>query len=112
MSLMSRIYIETTIPSFYFEVRKDSKNAARREWTRLWFDTAIRKHHVLSSAAVTEELERGQFPGKIKALDLINRLDALAIDENVIEIVEEYVRHKLMPRDPSGDAMHLALASY
>jgi hypothetical protein len=26
--------------------------------------------------------------------------------------VEAYVQHKLMPSDPGGDAIHLALASY
>ena len=27
-------------------------------------------------------------------------------------IVEAYVKHKLMPQDPAGDALHLALASF
>lgn len=26
--------------------------------------------------------------------------------------MDTYLRHKLMPRNPSGDALHLALASY
>jgi hypothetical protein len=30
----------------------------------------------------------------------------------VAEIVEAYIRHKVMPGDPLGDALHLALASY
>ncbi len=27
-------------------------------------------------------------------------------------ILETYIRHSLMPADPTGDALHLALASY
>ena len=27
-------------------------------------------------------------------------------------IVQSYVEHKLMPQDPAGDALHLALASF
>jgi hypothetical protein len=30
----------------------------------------------------------------------------------IAEIVETYIRHEVMPADPGGDALHLALASY
>ena len=30
----------------------------------------------------------------------------------IVEIVEVYIEHQLMPQDPLGDALHLALASY
>jgi hypothetical protein len=30
----------------------------------------------------------------------------------IIEIVETYIQRMVMPRDPTGDALHLALASY
>ncbi len=33
-----RVYIETTIPSFYFEIRKEPEMVARRLWTRRWWD--------------------------------------------------------------------------
>jgi hypothetical protein len=36
----------------------------------------------------------------------------LPIEPAITEIVEAYIRHKLMPVDPAGDALHLALASY
>ena len=32
--MRKRIYIETSIPSFYFEARSEPAMAARREWTR------------------------------------------------------------------------------
>lgn len=35
----------------------------------------------------------------------------MAIDPPVIEIVETYIAHSVMPSDPVGDALHLALAS-
>jgi len=34
------------------------------------------------------------------------------IDTAVAEIVAAYDKHKIMPKDPFGDALHLALASY
>ena len=32
--MRKRVYIETTIPSFYFEARSEPSMAVRREWTR------------------------------------------------------------------------------
>ncbi len=109
---MSRIYIETTIPSFYFEVRTDATNAARRLWTRQWYDIAIANDECVTSAAVLQELQRGDFPGKIDAIAMITRLTAVAITDEVLLIVDEYINRKLMPKDPFGDALHLAIASH
>ena len=36
--MLAKVYIETTIPSFYFEVRIEPEMAARRGWTREWWD--------------------------------------------------------------------------
>jgi hypothetical protein len=33
-------------------------------------------------------------------------------DAAVLEIVQAYIQHRIMPADPLGDALHLALASY
>jgi len=35
---MARIYVETTIPSFYHEVRSEPEMVARRNWTREWWN--------------------------------------------------------------------------
>ena len=35
---MNRVYIETTIPSFYYEVREKAEMLALRKWTREWWD--------------------------------------------------------------------------
>ena len=34
-NMRKRVYIETTIPSFYYEVRSTPDMVARRAWTRL-----------------------------------------------------------------------------
>lgn len=45
-------------------------------------------------------------------MELVDDLPLLEITPAVAEIVEAYFRHRLMPSDPTGDALHLALASY
>lgn len=42
---------------------------------------------------------------------VVQRLPVVPIEPAVAEIVSAYMRHKLMPADPTGDALHLALAS-
>ena len=63
------------------------------------------------SDAVIDELERGDFPNKDEALSLVRDLPALEINQPVIDAVSAYISHRLMPADPTGDALHLAIAS-
>ncbi len=110
--MRKRIYIETSIPSFYFEIRTEPEMIARRDWTREWWDHHAHKYELVTSDAVFEELNEGDYPIKKDALSLIDDLLVLEIDRSVIEIVKAYVANKAMPKDPTGDAMHLALATY
>src|SRR5437764_14051987 len=38
--------------------------------------------------------------------------EACTTEPAIVEIVQMYIRHKVVPADPAGDALHLALASY
>ncbi len=53
---MAIYYVETTIPSFYHEVRTEPEMVARKDWTRRWFDAVIHTDRVVTSAAVIAEL--------------------------------------------------------
>ena len=106
------VYIETSIPSFYYEVRTEPDNVARREWTRLWWNEHLADYDAYTSEAVIEELEEGSFPGKADALKLIESLPLLDINEPIADIVANYISHHVMPNDPAGDALHLAVASF
>ena len=85
---------------------------ARRDWTRDWWDNHRQRYLLVTSEAVLDELSRGDYPSKGEALQLMIDVSLLEIDDPITEIVEAYVRHKLMPENPLGDALHLALASY
>ena len=110
--MQKTVYIETTIPSFYHETRGEPEAVARRQWTREWWDSAAARFRMVTSEAVLDELERGEFEKKDDCLALIASLPVLEVEDAVAEIVESYITHKVMPRDPVGDALHLALASY
>jgi len=106
------VYIETTIPSFYYEVRTEPDMVARRQWTRQWWDECRNLYSLVTSVAVLDELATGNYPNKDSALSLVDNLPLVAVRSSIVEIVEAYIRYKVMPGDPTGDALHLALASY
>ena len=85
---------------------------ARRQWTREWWGRAGDRHELVTSVAVIDELERGDYPSRAQCLELMSTLPVLAVEPPVIDIVEAYIARHVMPADPTGDALHLALASF
>jgi predicted nucleic acid-binding protein len=107
-----RVYVETTIPSFYHETRTAPDIVARRRWTRQWWSGAPERYELVTSSPVLDELAGGPRERIAERLTLVRELPLLAIEPGIGEILQAYLRHKLMPADPAGDALHLALASY
>ena len=107
-----RVYVETSIPSFYHELRTTPAVVARRDWTRQWWDNAPAKYELLTSPAVINELSAGIPERSELRLSLIRDLPLLPIEQAITEIAATYVLQKVMPADPTGDALHLAIASF
>jgi hypothetical protein len=105
-----RVYIETTIPSCYYDERQSL--AARCLWTRAWWDDHRHEYELATSAAVLAELVNGDHPLKAAKIPLLNNIQQLSLDDEVLRIAETYVREFVMPKEPIADALHLALASY
>jgi hypothetical protein len=91
------VYIETTIPSFYQEVRTEPEMIARRNWTREWWNNQREHYQLVTSIAVIEELERGDYPNKEKILNLVADIPLLSIKTEIHDIVETYIKSELMP---------------
>ncbi|HBL29967.1 MAG TPA: hypothetical protein DD490_24270 [Acidobacteria bacterium] len=105
-------YVETTIPSFYFTERRGAESVVRREWTRRWWSVAPMSVALVTSAAVAFELGRAPMGLASQAAELLKPLPMLDEPDAVAEIVAAYIRHLVMPGDATGDALHLAIASY
>jgi hypothetical protein len=106
-----RVYIETSIPSFYYNNRTDPANVARATWTRRWWDDLRFQFDLYSSVVVLEELQEGNHPFKEEKIKLIEDLPILTRDERIRWTAEVYIRRFAMPADPIADAYHLAFAS-
>jgi hypothetical protein len=85
---------------------------ARCEWTREWWYKKRSLYDIFISEAVYKELLATPEPKKSMCLNFLEPIDFLEITSEVVEIVEIYVGHKLMPLNAAGDALHLAIASY
>ncbi len=109
---MEKVYIETFIPSFYYETRSEPEFVAMRNWTRLWWKESRGGFECYTSEAVFHELEVGEDPHKREKLRLIEVLDFLDINDDIREMVEVYISHFVMPKDELGDALHLAITSF
>ena len=75
----TRVYIETTIPSAYFNTRQEPESIARQNWTREWWDTRRPLYEVVTSDAVLEELSRGTLAITQNRLSLLQGLPLIEI---------------------------------
>jgi len=64
-----KVYIETSIPSFYFETRTSPEAVARREWTEEWWKAKRNLHEIFSIDAVYGELLLTPEPKRSQCLD-------------------------------------------
>ena len=108
---MKRVYIETSIPSFYYTARTDTESLSRMHWTRRWWSECAPRHSLATSVAVIEELMAGTSEHTQNRLALVRRVELLDISEEVRQVTRMYIRRLVMPNDPTGDALHLAVAS-
>ena len=107
-----RIYIETTIPGFYHTLRTDDESRVRQKWTRQWWNEYADEFILTSSVAVIEELSEGTSEKTQQRLDLLKDVELLSITDEIELIARIYIERLIMPTDPSGDALHLAVASF
>jgi hypothetical protein len=106
------VYIETTIPSYYYETRQEMKISVWRELTREWWNKYRFRYFTVCSDTVMVELEQGRHPQQKEKILLLKDIEKLPYSAVLDDIVEEYIGHKLMPKEFVGDGYHLAYASY
>lgn len=109
---MKKVYIETSIPSFYHETRKEPEMVARRHWTRHWWERCAGRYDLVTSEGVVAELQEGTYKSQTAAIALVEYLPRLDIVDEISGIIDVYLDNHLMPKERIGDALHLALASY
>ncbi len=106
------LYLDTTIPSYYYDQRKSLDIRYRRKVTRDWWTNEKDSFDLYISELVLVELERGNYPQKEKVIRLAKGIPILPIVSEIDDVVLEYLRNYVMPKADVGDAFHLAYASF
>ena len=104
------IYLDSTIPSYLFDERESLKTYI--EVTRKWWEEERDNFELWISEESIIELSKGDYPNKQKLIDCVSEIQVLLPDAQVFEIAQVYLDNYLMPRSLTGDAIHLAYASY
>ncbi len=58
------------------------------------------------------ELKNPVYPNWQKVVKLVEKCNFLEYNKDIEGVIKTYIDHKIMPLDESGDAAHLAIASY
>ena len=110
--MQKRIYIETTIPSSYYTLRTDEESLVRQKLTRQWWDEYADIFTLTSSSAVIEELEEGSRQVTLDRLALLEKIEMFYSTVEIVQIAQIYIDRLIMPKEPQGDALHLAIATF
>ena len=108
------VYLDTTIPSYYFETREDPIVRAHQLITVQWWEEHQGRFEFVTSQIALDELASPAYPPEKRelALELMNGFRLLELNEPVFEIAAEYAEQFVMPRKDLRDAVHLAVACY
>jgi predicted nucleic acid-binding protein len=108
------VYLDATIPSFYYEDRPGTVLQAWREITVMFWDQAREHYELYVSDETLRELQDAGYPEtkRQQCLALVTALTRLAVTPEVIDLATYYVDEKVMPSNDLGDAFHLAFATW
>ena len=108
------VYLDATIPSFYFEERRGTVIQAWREITMQFWDQARDHYELFISDETLRELQDVGYPApkRLRCLDLVAGLPRLSPSDAVSALAALYVREGVMPANDLGDAFHLAFATW
>jgi predicted nucleic acid-binding protein len=104
------VYLDTTIPSYLFDERDSMETYI--EITKRWWSQERHKFDLWISEETIAELSSGDYPNKKQILACASEIAVLPTDVSLVSIVDTYIKNYLMPQTRTGDAVHLAYASY
>lgn len=77
-----------------------------------WWEEERQHFDIWLSEATIAELSQGNYPNKDQIITCVSNIQILPPDDQIANIVQVYLENYLMPRGLTGDALHLAYASY
>jgi len=101
------LYLDTSVPSAYYDKMKPERQKLTWEfWKKLEkYEVYISEMTEIELKNTKERKKRNQF------LSLTAGMEILPITEEVIELVQIYLKNKVVPKAKEEDAYHIAVAT-
>lgn len=108
------VYLDATIPSFYYEDRPGNVIQAWRQITVEFWQHARDNYQLVVSDETIRELEEFGYPEqkRRKCLDLVAGLPRVSLIPEIKELAAYFAKEGAMPVNDLGDALHLAFATW
>lgn len=111
--MKSRIYIETSVISYYTaKLSKDIRTLSRQETTIDWWEDELKKFDCYISLAVVEEISKGNPLESEKRLKAVQNMPILVDSIEIMALAEKYFSKLNIPEKSKYDTIHIAYASY
>ena len=110
--MKSRLYLETTIPSYLTSrPSRDLIIAGHQQITREWWETRRDNFQLFISQLVVDEAGAGDPEAARKRLKVLQGLSLLDITPEVAELASNILASGKIPRKAAADAAHIAIAA-
>ena len=107
---MSRVYLETTIPSYLAaKPSRDLIVAAHQQITRDWWENRSR-FDLFISQIVIQEISSGGQEAAAKRLEFTDNIPVLALTDEAESLAAEFISQTAFPKTAVVDAVHVAIA--
>jgi len=108
----SRLYLETTIPSYLTsQPSRDLIVAGHQQITREWWETRRHTFQLFISQLVVDEVGAGDPGAARKRLKVLQDLPLLDITPEVADVASSILASGKVPRKAATDAAHIAIAA-
>ena len=105
--LKSRIYLDTSVPSAYF----DERAPERQQLTREFWSNQLPEFEGLISEFVIQEIDDVPDSGRRAEMRrLVEPLDILDYTEDAQKLIQHYLKHDVFTQKNLVDATHVAIA--
>jgi predicted nucleic acid-binding protein len=107
MVIKAKVYLDTTVPSAYFDDRApDRQQLTQQFWTARLPDF----EPVVSTIVLLEVRDTPDDERRVRMESLLTGFHVLAFDEEAYNLAQEYVRRGIFPERYVSDANHVATA--
>lgn len=109
---MEKIYVESSVISVITSrPSRDYEKYSEQLATWHFWDHAAKRYKIYISAAVIDEISKGDIEAIPARLELAKNIEKLPLDEATIRLAERYVKALHLPKKAEVDALHIAVAS-